>query len=217
MDTVKTIERRVQETLQKLDVRSYENYLLSWDVKITFGATAPKVRKVLGEQFFMNDTELLTCYPDIDERLEKFVRRDDLFERVTESMWESWKDADTYSMCSPERLKAWGLPYGMKAPGVKGPFKAQYELRGRSSGHLVVTEFEGINLRVDPHFDGDLREFCFESNGSKTWLRRLGAMIEEWNDILQPVKVFDEYVYVSALIFNNELEDAEQRAEQRAA
>lgn len=199
--TTKTI-KRLTELFE--EATPYDNYPFSWDVKITFGPTVAGVRKVMAESFYLNDAELFTYYPDIDKRINKFIfdaNGSDLFTRVTESMWDSWKDADTYSMCDPKRLKSWGAPYGMEALGVKGAFKTKFGLYGRSSGHLVVEEFEGI----------DLKGMVVESLPYYTdpvWFKRFGAMIEEWNHLLTPVNVHNEFVYTIAWMLNAQLEDS---------
>jgi len=197
---MKTTDRLIK-ALYKMGVSSYGGYLLSWDVKITFHPSVEQTLQKMADSFYINRTELFTMYPAADSVVSEYLNKADLFNHVCESMWESWTDADTYSMCSPERLKAWGLPYGKDAPGVKGPFKVKYSLHGRGGGHLVVEEFEGVSLR---HLDLADDDF----NLDPTWLRMLGAMAEEWNDILQPTKVYDEYKYTIAWMVNNQLEEA---------
>lgn len=192
--------KRLCERFAALQIEPYGGYPLSWDVKIVFCPTVEQVLAKIADSFYINSTELFTIYPEADRTVGEFLGRVNMDASVTESMWDSWCNADAYRMVNPDRLKRWGLPYGEDAPGVKGPFSADFELQGRSGGHLVVTRFDGISLRHTDLTNPD------EWDCHPVWYRRMCAMAEEWNAILHPKAVYAEFVYTIAWMVNNILE-----------
>ncbi len=159
-----------------------------------------------------------------------------IWEIVQEQMYYSLNDDDGNRTYSPATAKKYGLPmhrfprkFKRKStecaycPAKKEgwildePFDCEYfdvrfELHGRSGKHLVVTEFEGhdLKMRSEDLAEQIRKHDSWRTSYSNKWCVKLLAMMEEWETIFSSKNASAEMEYQAAFLM---YQDQEERVE----
>lgn len=175
----------------------YGAYPLEWIVHFYESIYSfDEAKELLVEhQHFTCLTDLNLQYPDFDDWWEGNDPTGPLADRETPSsaelyawaqdrLCEDLHEDDGMRMWSPETAAKYGFDY--KGDGAERPFACKLESHGGGGKHVVLTEFEGVELY--PLQSEELAEAVRRERDdlmvSNKWCRQLMGMMDEWDAML---------------------------------
>lgn len=176
----------------------------------------------------------------LDLKLFEFVRdniewdEDQQWRRAQEALAWNLDDSDCYSSYGPDTAKMFGLPYKrfplqykrrtdemayypadkvgwiLVDPYINHHFEVKFGLAGRGGKHLVITEFEGVDLSISNRElieDLSSDDSYYSSRYSNEWCRNLLAMMHEWEVMFTSKNASEEMEYVLAFRLAEEVDN----------
>jgi len=162
---------------------------------------------------YINETEAALLAPDFEAWWEA---NGDITRNVHEWAGDAVRDSldedEAYRTWSPESARAVCMDYAGR--GADKPFDMGLALRGRGGKHVVLTEFEGVNLTsytneelavVVENVDHSDQYVMHVRN---TWCRQLLGMMLELDKLLTNEAALEEYRYQYGFYLSQQLEEA---------
>lgn len=188
---------------------------LSWTVHLYEQVdTAAKAQDALvAAGHYLNEADMALQAPEFEVWWEA---NGDITTNVHEWAGEAVRDSldedEVYRTWSPESAKAVCMDYAGR--GADKPFNMCFALRGRGGKHVVLTEFEGVNLTS--YTNKELVEVVENVDHSdpyamhvrNAWCRQLLGMVLELDKLLTDEAALEEYRYQYGFYLSQLLKEA---------
>jgi len=195
------------------DLRTH--YPLEWTVYLYDAIdTAAKAQDALiACGHYLNEADMALRAPEFEVwwRANGDITRN-VHEWAGEAVRGSLQDDEGFRTWSPESAKVVCMDYAGRGAGK--PFNMRLALRGRGGKHVVLTEFEGVNLTS--YTNKELAEVVENVDHSdpyvmhvrNTWCRQLLGMMLELDKLLTDKAALEEYRYQYGFYLSQQLEEA---------
>lgn len=193
----------------------HAHYPLEWTVHLYEQVdTAAKAQDALvAAGHYLNEADMALQAPEFEVWWEANGGiTKNVHEWAGEDVRDSLDEDEVYRTWSPESAKAVCMDYAGR--GADTPFNMRFALRGRGGKHVVLTEFEGINLtsctneelaEVVEHVDPSDPYVMHVRNA---WCRKLLGMMLELDKLLTDKTALEEYRYRYGFYLSQQLEEA---------
>ena len=173
--------------IDRLNGRSYysdrRKYALSYTVQFYESIVSSEEASELLIEYghFVNETDLAIRVPNF-KALFGELDAQEMYRGAQEQLINDLTDGEGFMTWSPETARRYGFDY--TGDGAERAFKVTFHTLGRGGKHVVVAEFEGVQL------DGALTErisgedWSYTGSVSNQWCRKLMGMMDEWDVML---------------------------------